>query len=95
MFVRMQYTVDEKSAEGLDTIYGIEVTGPWGGKWRVTVKDGQWQAVPEQGNFEGCQAVFTYSPSDFVLSAFQRYPGGSARGDALVIQKVRNMFFTI
>jgi uncharacterized protein (TIGR03083 family) len=95
MFVLMQYTVDAKSAEGLDLVYGIEVTGDWGGKWRVTVKDGQWQAAPEAGNFEGCEAVFTYTPSDFVLSSFQRYPGGAARGDEQVINKIRKLFFTI
>jgi uncharacterized protein (TIGR03083 family) len=95
MLILMQYTVDAKSAEGLDLLYGIEVTGDWGGKWRVTVKDGQWQAVPEEGNFEGCQAVFTFTPSDFVLSAFQRYPGGAARGDEQVIRQVRGLFFTI
>lgn len=95
MFVLMQYTVDAQSAEGLDVVYGIEVSGDWGGKWRVTVKDGQWQAAPETGNFEGCEAVFTYTPSDFVLSSFQRYSGGSARGDEQVIRKVRNLFFTI
>lgn len=95
MFVLMQYTVDAQSAEGLEAVYGIHVTGDWGGKWRVTVKDGEWQAQPEQGNFEGCEAIFTYTPSEFVLSSFQRYPGGSARGDAQVINKIRNLFFTI
>lgn len=95
MFILMQYTVDAKSAEGLDTVYGIEVTGPWGGKWRVTVKDGTWQAVPEEGDFEGCEAVFTFTPSEFVLTSFQRYPGGAARGDVNVINRVRNLFFSI
>jgi hypothetical protein len=96
MFVLMQYTVDAPSAEGVDTVYGLEVEGPWGGKWRVTVKDGQWSAVPEEGNFEGLDAVFSFEhPSDFVLTSFQRYPGGSARGDTNVIEDVRHLFFTI
>ena len=95
MFVLMQYTVDAKSAEGVEAVYGLEVTGEWGGKWRVTVKDGQWQAEPESGDFEGCEALFTFTPSDFVLSSFQRFPGGCARGDAEVINKVRRLFFTI
>jgi len=89
----MQYTVDQKAAEGVDAVYGFEVSGPWGGKWRATVKDGQWSSQPETGDFEGCQALFRYSPSDFVLTVFGRFPGGSATGDPEVIEKVRGLFF--
>ena len=95
MFVLMQYTVNAESAEGVDLVYGIEVSGDWGGKWRITVKDGQFQYEPEEGNFEGCEAVFSFDPSDFVLTSFQRYPGGSARGNPEAIDKIRNLFFTI
>lgn len=93
-FIIMQYTVDQDSAKGVDCTYGMEVAGRWGGKWRVRVKDGQWSASPEAGNFEGCDALFRYStPSDFVLTVFGRFPGGSATGDPEVIQQVRNLFF--
>src|SRR6266851_2174374 len=34
----MQYTVDQEAAKGVDVVYGMEVSGGWGGKWRVTVK---------------------------------------------------------
>ncbi|MDX1688665.1 MAG: maleylpyruvate isomerase family mycothiol-dependent enzyme [Candidatus Promineifilaceae bacterium] len=95
MFVLMEYTVDADSAAGLDTVYGIEVSGPWGGRWRVRVADGEWKAEPEEGSFDGCEALFSFNPSDFVLSSFQRYPGGAARGDHRVINRVRNLFFTI
>lgn len=95
MFILMEYTVDADSAEGLDTEYGLEVSGPWGGRWRVKVQDGQWKAEPEEGDYKGCEALFKYTPSDFVLSSFQRYPGGAARGDHRVINRVRNLFFTI
>ena len=91
--VIMQYTVDQKSAAGVDCVYGIDVSGPWGGKWRATVKDGQWSAKPEEGDFKGCGAVFRYTPSDFVLTVFGRFPGGSATGDPEVIEKVRGLFF--
>ena len=37
----------------------------------------------------------TYDPSDFVLTSFQRFPGGAARGDTEVIDKVRSLFFRI
>ena len=89
----MQYTVDQKSAAGVDTVYGMDVSGPWGGRWRVTVKDGQWSSQPDDGKFEGCQALFRYTPSDFVLTVFGRFPGGSATGDPEVIEKVRGLFF--
>src|SRR5437588_2327669 len=89
----MQYTVDQESAKGLDCVYGISVSGPWGGKWRATVKDGQWSAAPETANFEGCDALFEFTPSDFVLTVFGRFPGGSATGDPEVIEKVRKLLF--
>jgi uncharacterized protein (TIGR03083 family) len=89
----MQYTVDQDSAKGVDIVYGMDVSGPWGGRWRVTVKDGQWQATPDEGNFEGADAIFRYTPSDFVLTVFGRFPGGSASGDPEVIDQVRRLFF--
>ncbi len=95
LFALLPSTVDAASAKGVDVEYGIEVTGEWGGKWRATVKDGKFEAKPETGNFEGCKAVFTYDPSDFVLTAFQRFDGGKARGDKGTIEKVRSLFFRI
>jgi hypothetical protein len=93
-FVFWQYTVDEKTAKGLDLTYGIQVDGPWGGKWRVTVKDNKWSAEPESGNFKGVDALFHFnSAADAVLSFFQRYPGGSASGDPDVIEAVRHLHF--
>ncbi len=95
LYALMPYTVDAESARGVDITYGIEISGPWGGKWRATMKDGKFQAQPEEDNFEGCDAVFSFDPSDFVLSAFLRFPGGAARGDPEVIEKARNLFFRI
>jgi uncharacterized protein (TIGR03083 family) len=93
-FVFWQYTVDEKTAGGLDFSYGIEVGGPWGGKWRATVKDGKWSHVTENDDFKGCDAVFKYNNAgDAVLSFFQRFPGGSATGDPDVIEAVRHLHF--
>jgi hypothetical protein len=95
LFALLPSTVDAQSAKGVDVQYGIEVSGEWGGKWRATVKDGKFEAKPETDSFAGCEAIFSFDPSDFVLTAFQRFPGGAARGDQEVIQKVRNMFFRI
>lgn len=95
LYALLPNTVEADSAAGADVTYGIEVTGDWGGKWRATMKDSKFEAAPEEGNFEGCDAVFTYSTSDYVLAMFQRFPGGAARGDPAVIDQVRNFFFTI
>ena len=95
LFALLPSTVDQPSAKGVDVEYGIEVSGEWGGKWRATVKDGKFEAKPEPDNFEGCKAVFSFDPSDFVLTAFQRFEGGTARGDQETIDKVRGLFFRI
>ena len=95
MFILMQNTVDAESARGLNAEYGIEISSPWGGKWRVNVGDSKFNYTPEEGDFDGCEAVFSFDPSDFVLTSFLRFPGGAARGDPEVIHRVRNMFFRI
>jgi hypothetical protein len=89
------YTVDQKVAAGVDAQYGIDVDGPWGGKWRATVKDGKWSSESETRNFEGCDAVFHFNnAAELVLTFFGRFPGGSASGDPEVIHKVRHLFFS-
>jgi hypothetical protein len=93
-FIFWQNTVDQKKTKGVDVTYGIEVAGPWGGKWRCTLKDGKFTYEPEKGNFEGCDALFSFaSPQEEVLTHFGRYPGGSASGDPEAIEKVRHAFF--
>jgi uncharacterized protein (TIGR03083 family) len=92
-WIFMQGTVDKESARGVDCVYGVEISGPWGGRWRLTVKDSKLEVKPEEGNFEGCDAVFRYKPSDFILTFFGRFPGGSATGDPEVIEKVRKLYF--
>ncbi len=94
LYALLPSTVDAESAKDVDVVFGIDVSGEWGGKWRATVKDGKFEAKPTD-NFDDCQAVFSYDPSDFVLTAFQRFPGGEATGDPEVIKQVRNLFFRI
>ena len=95
LFALFPSTVDAKSAEGVDVQYGIEVSGPWGGKWLASVKDGKFEAKPDDDHLDGSQAIFSFDPSDFVLTAFQRFPGGTVRGDDEVIRKIRTLFFRI
>jgi uncharacterized protein (TIGR03083 family) len=95
MFVLMQATVDQESTKDLDIVFGIKVDGEWGGQWRVTVKNGTYTAEPAD-NLEGVQATFHFKDaSDFVLTTFQRFPGGETSGDPKVIDQVRHMFFRI
>ncbi|MBO0777879.1 MAG: maleylpyruvate isomerase N-terminal domain-containing protein, partial [Ktedonobacteraceae bacterium] len=85
MFILMQYTVDQDSVKGVDCVFGIKVDGEWGGQWRATVKDGAY-AYEQADNMEGVQAVFHYrDASDFVLTSYQRFPGGETSGDPKVV----------
>jgi uncharacterized protein (TIGR03083 family) len=95
MFVLMQSTCDVRSAAGVNIAYGIEVSSRWGGKWRATVKDNKFEYRPETDDFKGLDAIFSYDPSDFVLTTFQRFAGGAARGDQDVIDRARSIFFRI
>lgn len=93
-FIFWSGTVDQKQAAGVDMQYGIDVAGGWGGKWRVTVKDGKFTWEPEKGNFEGCEALFFFpNAAEEVLTFFGRFPGGAAQGDPAAIRKVRHLFF--
>jgi uncharacterized protein (TIGR03083 family) len=95
MFVLMQGTLDQKAAEGLDIVYGIVVGGEWGGKWRVTVKDGAYSGTPAD-NLDDLPATLSFKDaSDFVLTIFQRIDASQASGDPEVIEKVRRLFFRI
>jgi uncharacterized protein (TIGR03083 family) len=93
-FIFWMYTVDEKVAKGQSFTYGIQVDGPWGGKWRATVKDGTWSSEPEKDDFKGVDALLHFnSAADAVLTFFQRYPGGSASGDEDVINTIRHLHY--
>lgn len=95
MFILMQYTVDQASVKGLDIEYSIKVDGSWGGQWHVHVKDGQYVATPAE-QLTGTQALFHFqNASDFVLTTYQRFPGGETSGDPEVVEQVRHMFFGI
>lgn len=95
MFILMQSTVDQTSLKGLEVKFSIKVDGPWGGQWHVHVKDGQYTATPIE-HLTDTQALFHFeNASDFVLTTFQRFPGGETSGDPQVIERVRHMFFRI
>lgn len=94
VFIFWTNTVDRAAAGDLDACYGIDVAGPWGGRWRATVKNGEWSARIETTNFEGCDALFRYlNAADLALTFFGRFSGGSAMGDPAVIRIVRDLFY--
>jgi uncharacterized protein (TIGR03083 family) len=95
MFIIWQYSVDQAAAQGVDMSYGVEVGGEWGGKWKATLKDGQFN-YESVDDVSGLPAVFHYQhPSDMVLTTYQRFPGGETTGDPAVIDKARSVFFKI
>jgi uncharacterized protein (TIGR03083 family) len=95
MFIIWQYSVDQDAAEGVDITYGVEVDGEWGGKWKLSVKDGQfnYEAVDDMSDLP---AVLHFDhPSDMVLTTYQRFEGGTVSGDQEIINTARNVFFSI
>jgi len=95
MFILMQYTVDQASAHGVDVNYGIIVDGPWGGKWNVTVKDGQFTSAPADDLAGVTTTIHFADASDFVLTSFQRMESGEATGNPTEIAQIRHLFFRI
>ena len=93
MLIVIQYTVDAQRAEGMKTRFGVEITGPGGGSWCISV-DGTTVAY-EQGATEGCPVVFRFEPSEFVLSTYQRRRGGTVAGDAALAERIRDLLFKI
>ncbi|HZD10032.1 MAG TPA: maleylpyruvate isomerase family mycothiol-dependent enzyme [Candidatus Binatia bacterium] len=95
MFIVWQYSVDQEATEGVDIEYGIKVDGEWGGQWKASIKDGQFNYEPVD-DLSDVETVFHYEhPSDMVLTTYQRFQGGEAIGNPEVIQAARNAFFSI
>jgi len=77
----------------LKATFGIEITGPGGGSWSVGV-EGTAVTINE-GSTAGAQTVFTFEPSEFCLSIYQRMRGGTVSGDAGIGERVRDLLFKI
>lgn len=88
-------TVDQDSAKGADSEMGLIVDGEWGGMWKVKVQNGQFSSAPAD-NVDDMPATLHFkNASEFVLTCFQRFPGGQATGDPKAIEQYRNLFFKI
>jgi uncharacterized protein (TIGR03083 family) len=93
MLIVIQYTVDAEEWGDRKARFGIEIEGPGGGTWCVDV-DGTTVSYAE-GDSQGCDVVFAFKPSDFVLFTYQRTRNGSVRGDAELGERIRNLLFKI
>jgi len=93
MMIVIQYTVDAQRAGDLKTSFGIDISGPGGGKWCVNV-EGTAVSI-SQGTTEGCPTVFSFTPNEFVLSTYQRLRGGTVSGDAAIGERIRDLLFKI
>jgi len=93
MLIVIQYTVDAERGKDVKTKFGIEISGPGGGSWCVNV-DGTAVSY-EEGPTEGCQTIFSFTPSEFVLSTYQRQRSGTAQGDLEMAERIRDLLFKI
>lgn len=95
MFILMQYTVDQEVARDKAFAFDVKVDGPWGGQWHVNVADGQYTYASAEQLEPGGVLFHFKDASDFVLTSFQRFPGGETSGDPQVVATVRHMFFRV
>jgi hypothetical protein len=93
MFIVLQSTVDAEAAKGLEATWGVRVSGDQGGSWKLQIKDGA--LTYEEASVAACPVVFNFDPNDWVLTAYQRFPGGAAIGDRALAFKIRRLFFKI
>lgn len=94
MVMLQQYCFAPERAEGLDFALGIDIDGPYGGTWRVSVQDQQIGVV--EGDISGCQANLNYrNAHEFCLEAYGRTRTAQIVGDEAVVEKYRGLFFTL
>ena len=94
MVMLNQYCFAPERAEGLDFTLGFDVDGPYGGTWRIAVKDQELSI--EEADLGGCQAVIRYQDAEeFCLNAYGRTVSGDISGDAALVQRFRGLFFSL
>ena len=92
MVMLQQFCFAPERAEGLSFTLGIDIAGPYGGNWRVGVKDQQ--LTVQEGNIVGCQAVLHYKDAEeFCLNAYGRAPSVEVSGDRQLVNRFRGLLF--
>jgi uncharacterized protein (TIGR03083 family) len=93
MFIVLQNTVDAEAAKGFNASWGVRISGDAGGSWKLDLTDGA--LTYKEASVADCPVVFNFNPNDWVLTAYQRFPGGAAIGDRQLAYKIRRLFFKI
>jgi uncharacterized protein (TIGR03083 family) len=93
MFIVLQVTVDQERAKDFDATWGVRISGDQGGSWKLQLTDGKLSY--EEASVAACPVVFNFDPNDWVLTAYQRFPGGAAIGDRELAWRIRRLFFKI
>ena len=93
MFIVLQSTVDAEQAKGFNATWGVRISGEAGGTWKLQLKDGA--LTYEEASVDDCPVVFNFTPNDWVLTAYQRFPGGAVIGDRQLAYRIRRLFFKI
>jgi NAD(P)-dependent dehydrogenase (short-subunit alcohol dehydrogenase family)/putative sterol carrier protein len=98
VFDQMPKAFDKGAASGVDVVFQYAVTGPGGGQWSVTIKDGTCTVTP--GAHEKPTTTLTISDADFLdliggkLPAMQAYTTGKLKisGDVMKSQLIGKLF---
>ena len=93
MFIVLQVTVDEEASKGFNAEWGVRISGDAGGSWKLKLQDGK--LTYEEGSVAALPVVFNFDANDWVLTAYQRFPGGAVIGDRQLAYKIRRLFFRI
>ena len=92
MVMLRQFCFAPERAEGLNFALGIDIAGPYGGTWGVSVKDQQ--LTVQEGNIVRCQAVLHYKDAEeFCLDAYGRAPSVEVSGDQQLVNRFRGLLF--
>jgi uncharacterized protein (TIGR03083 family) len=92
IFVLWSATADVSAVDRPFTM-GVRTTGHNGGDMRADVSPDGVQFAPS--TIDDCPAVLEFDPATLVLTGYARMNGGTARGDAELAGKFRDLFFPI
>ena len=92
MFIIWQSTI-RPDADLTPFQIGVRVSGRNAGDTVVSIGEGGMTYEP--GNIDDLPAVLEFDPGSLVLTAFGRFNGGTASGDAALADRFLNLFYRI
>ncbi|HID30811.1 MAG TPA: SDR family NAD(P)-dependent oxidoreductase [Desulfobacterales bacterium] len=98
IFERIPEAFQVDKAAGVDVVFQFDITGPDGGSWYVTVKDGSCEVT--EGSHSGPTTTIKMAGDDFVklisgeLNAMNAFTGGKLKieGDLMKSQLIEKLF---